>query len=106
MMKSRQSEGKGLSRLRDARRDFPGRTGSTKLSTDHHVRLSHAGSCLPSHAFYPVAQKISSSTVLLSYDSSPSPKCQATWLWYFPHCAITPKWPDSMLAGCHEKESV
>ena len=29
----------GLSRLGDARRDFPRRIGSTKLSTDHHVRL-------------------------------------------------------------------
>ena len=44
--------------------------------------------------------------LLLSRDSSPSLKCQATWLWYFPHCAVSPKRPDSMLACWHEKESV
>jgi hypothetical protein len=37
---------------------------------------------LPSHAFYPVALKMSCSTVLLSYR-------QATWLWYFRHCAVS-----------------
>jgi hypothetical protein len=59
--------------------------------------------------------------------SPSSANCQATWLWYFLHCAVSglpsrafylvahpqlshdsslsSKWPDSMLAYCHEKES-
>jgi hypothetical protein len=65
-----------------------------------------AVSGLPSRAFYSVALKISSSTVLLSHDSCSITKMLGGVVVVLSSLRRYSKWLDSMLACCREKESV